>query len=236
MISNGFWKSCWAARLGALALLPVLILAAPSAAAETPSPGLIAVVEEATLDAAPSLDAYHEARLLLSGGIDTAPEGAGRPSPRGAVLRSLAIPGWGQLYNGQPLKIPFVIGGLGALASVAVHSNNRAVLFRRAAIYHDCLDQPERVPPGICDGAGEYAEAFQRADALTGGPLTGDSARRLRDNFRRQRDLFAVLTALGYGLQALDAYVAAELDTFDVGEDLAVAFTAEPGLALRWRF
>ena len=32
------------------------------------------------------------------------------PSPTGAVLRSLAVPGWGQLYNDQPVKAGVVAG------------------------------------------------------------------------------------------------------------------------------
>lgn len=236
MISKGFWRSCWAARRAALVLLPVLVLVAPHASAETPYPQVMAHAGAEAPPAGSDLDAYSEARLLLAQATFGAANEPARPSPRGAVIRSLIIPGWGQLYNGQPLKVPFVVGGLGLLVGAAVHSNNRAVLFRRAAIYHDCQTQPGRVPPGTCDTAEAYAEAFARADALTGGPLTGDSARRLRDRFRRQRDLLGVLSALAYGLQALDAYVAAELATFDVGEDLAFGITTEPGMALRWRF
>ena len=32
-----------------------------------------------------------------------------RRSPKGALLRSLAVPGWGQFYNGQYIKGPVVI-------------------------------------------------------------------------------------------------------------------------------
>lgn len=33
-----------------------------------------------------------------------------RPSPGGAVLRSILIPGWGQAYNGQPFKAAIYAG------------------------------------------------------------------------------------------------------------------------------
>jgi hypothetical protein len=33
-------------------------------------------------------------------------------SPRGALWRAAAAPGWGQLYNRQYYKIPFVYAGL----------------------------------------------------------------------------------------------------------------------------
>jgi len=161
------------------------------------------------------------------------------PSPRGALLRSLAVPGWGQLYNRQYLKVPIVVGGMATLIGVSVHSNNRAILFRRAAIYDDCVNQPGQIDPAFCVDAEAYAREFQRADELTAGPLTAGAARSLRDQFRRQRDLFILLSTLVYGLQALDAYVAAELADFDVGEDLALGVTATPtgpSLHLRWRF
>ena len=37
-------------------------------------------------------------------------------SPTGAMLRSMVIPGWGQLYNESYWKIPIVWGALGAFA------------------------------------------------------------------------------------------------------------------------
>lgn len=164
---------------------------------------------------------------------------SGLPSPRGALVRSLAVPGWGQIYNGQYLKAPIVVGVLATLVGASVYSHGRADLFRRAAIYHDCTNQPGSVPGDFCEQAPAYEPDFLRADALTAGPLTGTSARTLRDGFRRQRDLFVLFSVLAYGLQALDAYVAAELADFDTGEDLVFApgaLPSGPSIQLRWRF
>jgi hypothetical protein len=234
VFSISFW--------GGRSLFPALLLAiALSAQAWAIDPPVKRAAESAaSVGPFPpaSVGAYDGARQALG----FAPESAARdtvwlPSPRGALLRSLALPGWGQIYNHQPLKAPVIWAGLGTLVGVSAHSNNRAILFRRAAIYHDCQEQPEAVPAGFCDDSGRFAGEFERADALTAGPLTGTSARNLRDQFRRQRDLFALISFLAYGLQALDAYVAAELADFDVGEDLTVGLTPHrPGLALRWRF
>ena len=47
-------------------------------------------------------------------------------SPSGALLRSLAVPGWGQLYNKKPLKAVIVAGGQGALLGTAVVEWKRA--------------------------------------------------------------------------------------------------------------
>lgn len=161
------------------------------------------------------------------------------PSPIGALRRSLILPGWGQLYNKQYIKVPIVVGVLGGLIGATVHGHNRARLFRHAAIYHDCLNENTGVPPDVCIDFEQYEAAFHRADALTAGPLTADSARILRDQFRRQRDLMGLISLLVYGLQALDAYVAAELADFDLGEDLYLQLTPDPygaQVRLRWQF
>jgi hypothetical protein len=233
-----FSISYWGGRSLFPALLLAIALPAHAWAVDLPFAGV--AQSAAQIDPSPpvSLGAYDAARQSFEFAIgSTVRDTVWLPSPRGALFRSLALPGWGQIYNNQPLKAPFIWAGLGTLVGVTVHSNNRAILFRRAAIYHDCREQPESVPEGFCSDAGRFADEFERADALTAGPLTGTSARNLRDQFRRQRDLFALVSFLAYGLQALDAYVAAELADFDVGEDLTVGvLPAGPGLALRWRF
>ncbi len=157
-------------------------------------------------------------------------------SPRGALLRSLAVPGWGQVYNGDYLKVPLVVGGLGALAYVAARSHGRAGLFRRADLYVRCRAGTAQ---GFCEGFRAFADDFAEADALVEGTLTDAQARTLRGEYRRQRDLFVLFSVLGYALQALDAYVAAHLAEFDVGEDLSLGVVpTREGLAagLRWRF
>lgn len=43
-----------------------------------------------------------------------------RRSPSGALWRSCAVPGWGQFYNGQPLKAGIIIAAEGATLGFAV--------------------------------------------------------------------------------------------------------------------
>jgi hypothetical protein len=47
-------------------------------------------------------------------------------SPSGALLRSLAIPGWGQMYNKKYLKAVIVAGGQGVLLGTAIVEWKRA--------------------------------------------------------------------------------------------------------------
>ncbi|MCI0406360.1 MAG: DUF5683 domain-containing protein [candidate division Zixibacteria bacterium] len=55
-------------------------------------------------------------------------------SPTGALLRSLAIPGWGQVYNKKYFKALIVAGGQGALLGTAI------VEWKRASDAQDDLD------------------------------------------------------------------------------------------------
>lgn len=48
------------------------------------------------------------------------------PSPTGAALRSLALPGWGQFYNDQPVKAGVIIGLEGLWLTAAIVQFNRA--------------------------------------------------------------------------------------------------------------
>ena len=41
-------------------------------------------------------------------------------SPHTAVIRSLIIPGWGQVYNRKYWKVPIIYGGLGLLGAVVM--------------------------------------------------------------------------------------------------------------------
>lgn len=145
-------------------------------------------------------------------------------SPRGALWRSAVLPGWGQFYNRQYLKMPFVYGGL-AGGGYAIYLTNRNYhLYRNAAIYsrgQTLTNRGEEVPDVISNWESfrdDYEEVVQRV----GGELEGQQLRKQRDKLRRWRDLSIVGTGLFYALTLLDAYVSAHLLSFNVGEDLAL--------------
>jgi hypothetical protein len=145
-----------------------------------------------------------------------AADSAALPSPRGALWRALVLPGWGQVYVGQPGKTPFVAGALVGAAGLAVYLDSRYRLYRRAAIYIGCQEVPDR-PGDECAGSEAFEDDWQAT-----GARSGDATRSLRDDFRRNRDLAVLGTAAVYALQVLDAYVAAHLVGFDVSEDLSL--------------
>ncbi len=153
-------------------------------------------------------------------------------SPRRALWRAAAVPGWGQVYNRQYYKLPFVYGGLAALGYAIYRMNRSYGLHRRGAIFAQgqrLTNQGQDIPSVISDWAsyeGDYAEAVRRAggstDNLADLPLSPSQLRQQRDKFRRWRDLSIVGTGLFYALTLVDAYVSAHLLTFDVGGDLAL--------------
>src|SRR5690625_7897691 len=53
-------------------------------------------------------------------------------SPRGALWRAAAVPGWGQAYNRQYYKLPVVYGGLAGLVYLAVTRHQLYHLYREA--------------------------------------------------------------------------------------------------------
>ncbi len=152
--------------------------------------------------------------LVLLTGIST-----GMPSlppdsvhtPQAALWRALVLPGWGQVYNRQYWKVPFVYAGLVGFAALAHVLNERYLLYRHAYLY---AVAPQQYPQYR-----QEAERFRfvieagRADLL----------RYYRDRYRRNRDLSYIAIGLWYSLSVLDAYVHAHLYTFDVSERLSLS-------------
>jgi hypothetical protein len=173
--------------------LPALLLATPAAAGQETAP-------DSTVAAA-----------------SERPEGpAHRVTPGGALRRSFAVPGWGQVYVGRPIRGVVVAGAVGGLVTSIVLSNNRYVRLRHAYLYVS----REEVDPTVPDSTNEYVR-YYNAWVESGTPAAAD-ARSRRDGARRLRDISVLGTALVYVLQALDAYVAAHMLDFDVSEDLSI--------------
>ncbi|HYF04288.1 MAG TPA: DUF5683 domain-containing protein [Patescibacteria group bacterium] len=116
-------------------------------------------------------------------------------SPTGAVLRSLAFPGWGQWYVGDKWKTPVFAAAWGSIVYLIVQNHVN---------YSDRNDQ------------------YQAARAI-GTPNT-ELLRRQREVFRDNRDRAAFVLAGVYIISAVDAYVGAHLYDFNVDDDLSFGF------------
>jgi len=153
-------------------------------------------------------------------------------SPREALWRAAAVPGWGQFYNRQYYKLPFVYAGLAGLAYTIFRMNQNYVLYRHAAVFArgQALQNRGRNIPNVISDWKAFRDDYRNVVREAGGntenlenlPLGGSQLRRVRDKFRQRRDLSILGTGLFYALTILDAYVSAHLLAFDVGDKVAL--------------
>lgn len=130
------------------------------------------------------------------------------------MLKSLMVPGWGQLENRQQWKIPVIYAAIGGLI-VFNRVQDRQYKDYRAAFYN--LSYPEgdqRFGP-----TPDYLEGYSN----------GSQLRYARDFYRNRRDISFVYIGLAYGFNALDAYIWAHLRMFDVSDNLSLAPITVPG-------
>lgn len=147
-------------------------------------------------------------------------------TPRAALHRALMVPGWGQIYNRQYVKLPFVYGALGAVATLAVLNHQDYTLYRDAYQYkawQELVDSGQQAENPKADLLPAYNEIVSEFGAVSSRPLETQ-----RNNFRRSRDLSLIGIGLVYGLAVLDAYVSAHLIDFDDGADLSLRVTPVP--------
>ncbi|MFN6947174.1 MAG: DUF5683 domain-containing protein, partial [Cytophagaceae bacterium] len=119
--------------------------------------------------------------------------------PRQRALMSTLLPGLGQAANRKYWKMPIIYGGLGTLGYL-IHFNHEQYFIHRLA-----LERP---------GDDTYDEL--RAT------FNPDAIRVNRDAYRRDRDLFIIVSGIVYILNIVDAYVDAHLRSFDLTEDLSM--------------
>ena len=134
--------------------------------------------------------------------------------PRQATLKSLMIPGWGQLYNRQYWKLPLVAGAFVTLGAIANYNNVRYTKYRD--FYYQVsprVEDPSYKPPTTV--AVPYEDGTIR-------DLDINQLKRLTDGFRRNRDYTYIGMVLAWTFNVVDANVSAHLKTFDVSDDISL--------------
>lgn len=141
-----------------------------------------------------------------------------KPNSTKALLWAI-LPGGGQIYNRKYWKVPIVWGAM-LSCYYAISWNNRLYQEYHAAYRDINSEDPSQntawlsfAPPGAT--ADQYANYKHLSSTLQRG----------NDYYRRYRDISIVLGILVYGLSFLDAYVDAELYTFDISPDLSMRVT-----------
>lgn len=118
-------------------------------------------------------------------------------SPHKAVIRSLIIPGWGQIYNHRIWKVPIIYGVLGSLGVAFVFNAQNYSLFLALAKDRNHLTVPKPGDP-------EY-DAYNRYSQVSDQQIYD-----VKDAYRRDRDLCILGTLLFWGINTIDAYIDAK--------------------------
>lgn len=137
------------------------------------------------------------------------------PEPRSVLFKSMMIPGWGQVENGQIWKVPIIYGMFAGVGFYAGYLNNQYQDYR-AAYYNLSMGE---------DSDFRFGPTPERLQGISANQLQNN-----RDILRNQRDFMFVVMGLAYGLNILDAYVFAHMRSFDVSDDLSARTVLQPAM------
>ncbi len=133
-------------------------------------------------------------------------------NPRTAAIRSAILPGLGQIYNKKYWKLPIVYGALGICGGI----------FNYNLGYYKDTRFAYLVKYNMRVNHTDSASFAMIKDILK--PLSEESLRTYRDQYRRDVDYSALFFILLWGLNVVDATVDAHLKSFDVSPDLSLQF------------
>ncbi len=136
-------------------------------------------------------------------------------SPKVAAVRSAIFPGLGQIYNKKYWKLPIVYGALGTCTGIFLYNlgNYRDTKFAYKVKYNMRVFKTDTAL---------FTSIKKRLQ-----PLSEESLRFYRNQFRRDIDYSALFFLLLWGLNVVDASIDAHLKSFDVSPDLSLQF--KPG-------
>ncbi|MCK4663999.1 MAG: hypothetical protein KAT68_14115 [Bacteroidales bacterium] len=122
-------------------------------------------------------------------------------NPKLASIMSAVIPGSGQIYNQQYWKAPLIYGGFGTLIFFIKYNDIEYQKWLKA--YNLRIDDDSTT-----------MDIYPMA--------TNDQLKKLRDEWRRYRDLNYIGIVFLYLLNIVDASVDAHLFDYDIGDDLSL--------------
>ncbi len=123
--------------------------------------------------------------------------------PKIAFVRSMILPGWGQMTNKNYLKLPLIYGAAGVGGYFIVRNNQLYQKYKGYVVEMKAAGLSERE----IDGAGPYSITLITTAA---------------NQYRRYKQLSFVGLGLGWLLFAIEANVSAHLKTFDVSRDISM--------------
>lgn len=159
--------------------------------------------------------------------VDTVKDKRGH-TPRGATLRSLVLPGWGQVYNHRIWKVPIVYAAIGVPVYLFVYNKQWYDRTRYAIrmLADTVTDQ------ALLDKVHPELKRFVNNHEV--GSLIG-----YRSDFRKNMDYSILFGLVMWGLNVVDATVDAHLRDFDVSDELSLRVrpvllpgTLTPGISI----
>ena len=130
-------------------------------------------------------------------------------SPKTATIMSACLPGLGQIYNGKWWKVPIVYAGLGGLGYM-VYSNYSEYRSYLHAYEFKTGDLPDGVT--LSEHETDLANRYAASQLQT-----------YKESYRRNFELFTIITVAWYGLNILDACVDGHLYSYDISDDLSLS-------------
>lgn len=135
------------------------------------------------------------------------------PNPKKALWLAIVFPGGGQIYNRKYWKLPLIYGGfIGCLYALTW---NNTMYRDYSQAYIDIMDNDENTK--------SYENFISpRYDTKANAARLQEVFRRKKNYYRRFRDLSMFCMIGVYALSIIDAYVDAELSSFDISRDLTM--------------
>ncbi len=133
------------------------------------------------------------------------------PNPKKALFLSLLLPGSGQFYNKQYLKVPIVVGAYTA-GIINIHNRRKEFKFFRDNRIAELDDDPT---------------------TMNVSGLDAQSLQSLRNNALTNAETGFLILLVVHALQAADAFVFAHLKSFDVSEDLSLRISPQMGVDIQ---
>lgn len=128
--------------------------------------------------------------------------------PAKAAIMSACLPGLGQIYNRKWWKVPIVYAGLGGIGFFS---------YRNFSEYRSYLHAYEYKTGDLPEGVTLTDYETQLANKYAEGQL-----QTYKESYRRNFELFTILTVAWYGLNIIDAVVDGHLYTYDISDDLSI--------------
>ena len=135
------------------------------------------------------------------------------PNPKKSALYSLVLPGSGQIYNGNWWKTPFVYAAIGGSIAYLQFNQSRYKRFKTAL----------------------ELELAKKPHEFTGKINSAEALRNLRNKYDKNTQTSYIGVVVVYGIVAIEAFVDAHLQNFDISDDLSIKVKM-PGLQFVYNF